>query len=331
MINKEFSTTKHLYQETPDIVHNSGDKYKTVLFLPKGKIKRKEGGLRTKGYFKKSFKKKPLISIITIVFNGEKYIEKTIRSVIYQNYDNVEYIIIDGLSSDSTLDIIKKYENQIDYWVSEKDKGISDAFNKGIRCSTGEIIAMINADDYYADSNVFKTLISNLNNSEIYFANMKMLYENKKIILKLKSSKNGYKNLLRATFNDLYHPSMFQRKSVFKTMGLFDTNVRLAMDFEFYLRALLCNKKFYYIDKYFSVMRYGGVTNNSIYFSRKEVLKIYRKYVKVNLYYLIRLFSLIKLYIRYKLFKYNLHFILNFYLSLKLFFINKEKNDVEWQ
>jgi len=98
------------------------------LFLSEGENRKGEGGQRTKGHFKKSYEKKPLISVITVVFNGEKYLEETITSVINQTYENVEYIIIDGGSTDGTLDIIKRYEDKIDYWVSEKDNGIYDDY-----------------------------------------------------------------------------------------------------------------------------------------------------------------------------------------------------------
>jgi hypothetical protein len=105
------------------------EKFDTYLFLPEGENRQGEGGLRIKGYFKKSLDNKPSISIITVVYNGEKYLEETIKSVITQTYDNVEYIIIDGGSTDGTLDIIKKYEDYIDYWVSEKDGGMYNAIN----------------------------------------------------------------------------------------------------------------------------------------------------------------------------------------------------------
>lgn len=93
--------------------------------------------------------KAPLISIITVVYNGEKYLEQTIQSVINQTYKNIEYIVIDGGSTDGTLDIIKKYEEHISYWVSESDKGLYDAMNKGIGVAKGELIGMINSDDWY--------------------------------------------------------------------------------------------------------------------------------------------------------------------------------------
>ena len=89
----------------------------------------------------------PLISIVTVVYNGEKYLEDSIKSVLNQSYKNIEYIIIDGGSTDGTLGIIRKYEKYISYWVSEPDKGQSDALNKGFKKSTGSILAWLNADD----------------------------------------------------------------------------------------------------------------------------------------------------------------------------------------
>ena len=125
------------------------DKFETVLFLPEGEARQGEGGLRTQGYFKTSLESKPLITVVTVVFNGEQFLEETIQSVINQTYDNVEYIIIDGGSSDGTLDIIRKYEHAIDYWVSEKDKGIYGAMNKGCMLALGDGINFLNAGDWY--------------------------------------------------------------------------------------------------------------------------------------------------------------------------------------
>ena len=127
--------------------------------IPKSKTKKfGEGGKRTKGILKK----KPLFSIITVVYNGEKFLEKAITSVINQSYKDFEYIVIDGGSTDKSLEIIKKYEKKIDYWVSEKDKGIYDAFNKGMKVSRGKFIGFINSDDTYKKKcfkNYFKLLL----------------------------------------------------------------------------------------------------------------------------------------------------------------------------
>lgn len=113
-----------------------------------------EGGLRNKGYFKKSYTDKPLISVITIVLNDEKFIAETIKSVLCQPYSNLEYIIIDGGSTDNTLNIIKKYDRSIDYWLSEKDNGIYDAMNRGCRLAYGSGIIFLNSGDKFV-GNVF--------------------------------------------------------------------------------------------------------------------------------------------------------------------------------
>ena len=104
--------------------------------------------------------KKPLISIITVVFNGEKKLEKTISSVINQTYDNLEYIVIDGSSKDGTIDIIKKYEDKINYWVSEKDSGIYEAMNKGILASKGDYINFMNAGDFFTRKNLVSEVVN---------------------------------------------------------------------------------------------------------------------------------------------------------------------------
>ena len=111
------------------------------------KINIKNGGRWTKGFFKINEKIKPLITIITVTLNSQKHLEETLISIFNQNYKNFELIIIDGKSNDKTLSIIKKYEHKIDYWMSEKDKGIYDAFNKGMNLARGQYIGIVNSDD----------------------------------------------------------------------------------------------------------------------------------------------------------------------------------------
>ena len=140
-LEKKYSTTRCLLKLMPDEISK---------FVKKSNISNNrifEGGLRSKGYFKKSYKNRPLISVVTVVFNSEKYIEETIKSIINQTYDNVEYVVIDGGSTDGTIDIIKRYEDKIDYWISESDNGIYDAMNKAIDIVTGKWVNFINSSD----------------------------------------------------------------------------------------------------------------------------------------------------------------------------------------
>src|SRR5690349_11081866 len=116
-------------------------------------------------------KQQPLVSIITIVYNGEKHLEQTIQSVLSQTYSNIEYIIIDGGSVDNSISIIKKYNNRLAYWISEKDSGISDAFNKGIAKARGEIIGLINADDWY-ETDAVEKVVALIGNHDVAYGNV---------------------------------------------------------------------------------------------------------------------------------------------------------------
>jgi glycosyltransferase involved in cell wall biosynthesis len=169
-LDENFSTTKLVIQEKPEIVYSSQNKFKNVLFLPENKERQDEGGLRTKNYFKKSFKDKPLISIITVVYNHDKYLERTIKSVLNQSYDNIEFIIIDGGSTDNTLNTIRKYKDMLDYFVSEKDIGIYDAMNKAIKLIQGIYYVVLGADDYLYPNAIFEIVTKDINsNSNIDF------------------------------------------------------------------------------------------------------------------------------------------------------------------
>ena len=125
------------------------EKFKSIEKLPEVIF---EGGLRTKKIFKKSKNDEPLISVITAVYNNEKYLEESIKSLQNQKYKNFEHIILDGGSTDNTLNIIKEYEDKIDYWSSKQDKGIYDAFNIGMKLSKGDYIGFLNSDDVYTEN-----------------------------------------------------------------------------------------------------------------------------------------------------------------------------------
>ena len=171
------------------------------------------------------------ISIITVCFNSEKTIRDTIESVLKQTYRNFEYIIIDGQSTDSTLSIINEYEDVI--LVSEKDNGLYDAMNKGIKKATGDIIGIINSDDVLYDENVFQTIIDNYDDdTEILYGDVKYYDEDFNEVIRDYIS--GKKK------NDAWcpaHPTMYIRKEVFDKIGLYDTKFRIVSDYDYIVNA----------------------------------------------------------------------------------------------
>ncbi|WP_457618563.1 glycosyltransferase family 2 protein [Lutibacter sp.] len=257
-LDKTYSTTRRVTKQKPVIENNSEDKVKTQLFLPAKPDRKAEGGLRCQGYFKSNEKDKPLISVITVVFNGEKYLEQTIQSVINQTYDNVEYIIIDGGSTDGTLDIIRKYEGMVDYWVSEGDEGISDAFNKGIELCTGEMIGIINADDWY-EVDAFKLIINNIGKGDVIYGNQNYWINNSDF----ETWYPIHSSLPREmTMN---HPTVFIGKNMYKKLGSYSSIYKIAMDYELLLRFFKNGVTFIKIDNVITNMRSDGESDSRWY------------------------------------------------------------------
>jgi glycosyltransferase involved in cell wall biosynthesis len=220
------------------------------------------------------FYNQPLVSIITIVYNAKKTLEQTILSVINQSYKNIEYIIIDGGSTDGSIDIIKQYENKITYWVSEKDNGISDAFNKGILQCKGEIVGILNADDWY-EKNAVETIIKKYtDDTSVYCADLNLIDNSDFPFKKMKS---------KIWFLDygmhIMHPSTFVKKSCYDNYGLFDIHLKFAMDYDLLLRLKNNGCKFSYIPNVIVNMRIEGVSSN-VRKNFKEELKVKRRHVK---------------------------------------------------
>jgi glycosyltransferase involved in cell wall biosynthesis len=216
--------------------------------------KMEHGGKRTKGRNKHGFAGNPLISVITIVFNGEKYIENTIKSVIGQSYKNIEYIIIDGNSTDKTLEIIKKYEEFIDYWRSEADNGISDGFNKGFSYSTGDFIAYLNSDDWYEQNGITEIVKGIELHSAIYCGHLNLYSEGSNKFIKV--HKSNPKRLLQTM--RIAHPSTFVSREVFG----FSFDYKYAMDYDFILRAWLNGFEIKVINHVIANQRLGGNSSN---------------------------------------------------------------------
>ena len=182
---------------------------------------------------------KPLFSIITVVYNNEKYLEETIKSVVNQKFRNFEYIIIDGGSSDKTLDIIKRYDSQIDYWISQKDKGIYDAFNKGMSLAKGDFIGIINSDDTYLDNalEIIAKYINDLANKEIdfIFGSVKKHW----------GTLYGYrpeKIYYSWGFYSSHSTGFFLRRSSAKKIGLYNINYKYHADYDYFYRMIVKKK-----------------------------------------------------------------------------------------
>ena len=288
----KYSTTKLLTNEKPELEKGLADKFETVLFLPKEKNRKGEGGLRTRGYFKKPYENKPLVSIITVVFNGERFLEETIQSVLDQAYDNVEYIVIDGGSTDGTLDIINKYEDCIDYWVSEKDEGIYDAMNKGLRLCLGDYIAILNADDYYEKDAIGDSITSIIEHKSDYSIGNARFVETGGAIKPIFPLMPGI------IYQEMPYPhvSAVISKSVYKDVGLFDTAFKIAGDHDMALRIHLKGYKASYVNKSIANLHEGGISSG--YESNRESLKVAIKNRKGSLdAWLTYLKQIVKLYL----------------------------------
>lgn len=273
-LDNRYSTTRYVTKKQPSIENEA--KLESTLNLPENNNRKGEGGLRKKGYYKiigkqsnneKSINKSPVVTIVTVVFNGEKHLEKTIKSVIGQTYKNIEYIIIDGGSTDGTLDIIRKYENTIDYWVSEQDAGIYDAWNKGVSLSTGEWIAFLGADDKYME-NAIMEYINYLNalesvNPEFISSKVNIISNGKKLrVIGEKWTWNVFKKYMNTA-----HVGSLHNRSLFTKYGLFDKEYGICGDYELLLRPRK-NLRAEFVNSVTANMELGGISNQN-----KQVFK----------------------------------------------------------
>lgn len=202
----------------------------------------------------------PVFSIVTVVYNGEAHLEQTITSVLEQDYPHIEYIIIDGGSVDRTCDLIKKYEDRIDYWVSEPDNGIYDAMNKGIRKATGTHISFLNADDYLIPGCLSKVAkyISETS-ADISYGNQMNIWEDEGDVLTRTCIPNV--DVIEQKMG-IFHPATFVKKSVFDTYGLFDESFAISGDYEFIVRVYAAGCSFSYLPTTVAAFRFGGASSS---------------------------------------------------------------------
>tara|TARA_B100000214_G_scaffold115562_1_gene81606 strand:+ start:6596 stop:7366 length:771 start_codon:yes stop_codon:yes gene_type:complete len=208
------------------------------------------------------------ISIITVVLNSVKTIKDTIESVISQDYKYIEHIIIDGGSADGTIDIIKRYSNNIKYFTSEPDYGIYDAMNKGIKVATGDIIGILNSDDFYPNNFIISNIIKSFEkqNCDAIYGDLIYVKSNNisQVTRYWKSGQYSISKIRNGWM--LPHPTFFVKKDIYNRYGLYDTDLKSAADYEMILRLLYKENIFvYYIPMILVNMRVGGKSNKSFW------------------------------------------------------------------
>lgn len=200
---------------------------------------RREGGMRVRGARPQPPAQAPLISIVTVVYNGAATLERAIRSVLQQTYPHIEHLIIDGGSTDGTLELIQRYDGKLAYWVSEPDGGIFDAMNKGVALAGGAYVAILNADDHYAPGAVECVVRALLcEGTEAVYGDSIFVVED----IGMEGRVTATLNLTRGM--TLCHPALFVARSVYERLGAYDLRYRFSADLDFALRLRLADVKF---------------------------------------------------------------------------------------
>ena len=226
----------------------------------------------------------PKVSIVTPSYNQAKFLERTILSVLNQNYPNLEYVIIDGGSTDGSVEIIKKYEEYLAYWISEPDKGQADAINKGFKTFKGKIFAYLNSDDTYCDGTLRKVVDYFGNHPDVYLVyGDYVLIDAQDNVIKYKKEIEFDYNVLLYGFSYIPQPTVFFKREVLSEIGFLDTRLECAMDYDYWLRvAKEYNIK--HIPSYLANFRIheGSKTQNETALSKKEALFLREKYTRFH-------------------------------------------------
>lgn len=212
------------------------------------------------------------ISIITAVYNNESTIASCVQSVLSQKYDNIQHVIIDGNSADNTLNIIESINDTNRILISEKDKGIYDALNKGIKVSTGDVIGLLHSDDTFYDENVIPLIAETFKNTDAEIVYGNLIYVKKEDptkVIRYWQSNDYSLNLLKKGWMPP-HPTVFVKRKVFEEVGYYNLSYKIAADYDFIIRIFKENKyKTTYIPSIITSMKLGGASNKSI----KNIIK----------------------------------------------------------
>ena len=246
--------------------------YKENFFLNNKIDLKTHGGLRIKKIFKNN-DNDPLVSILTVVKNGQNHIEETIKSVLKQTYKNIEYIIVDGDSDDSTLEIIKKYNENIDYWVTESDNSLYEGFNKAITLAKGDLIGMINSDDIYLP-NAIETIVKYYKNNK----NIDFIFGSVKKHWGVLHGYKPWKIKWSWGFYSSHSTGFFIKKDSAKKVGFYDTRYKYHADYDYFYRMIvklklkgIATKK----EELIGIFRRGGFSSKISFYDRfAEEIKI---------------------------------------------------------
>lgn len=226
------------------------------------------------------------VSIITACFNSAETIEHTIRNILSQDYRDIEYIVVDGASTDLTLDVLTKYRSRISKFMSEPDQGTYDAMNKGLRIATGNIVGFLNSGDFYADENVIARIVEAMqtNNVDCSYGDLEYVAKDnlEKVVRKWKSQ--PYQDGLFEKGWHPPHPTFYAKKYVFDEYGCFDLNYKISADYELMLRFLKKHGlKSCHIPEVLIRMRIGGKSNRNLWQIIKANVECYQAWKKNNL------------------------------------------------
>ncbi len=246
------------------------------------------------------------VSIITVVYNNQKTVDYAIQSVLSQDYPNIEYIVIDGQSTDKTLEKIKPYQNRIAHFLSEPDQGIYDAMNKGLKLATGDIIGILNSDDFYANNNIISEIVNEFQKKQVDLVFGDIVFvkpDNLEKVTRYYSSANFHPKKFAWGWMPA-HPSCFLKREVYEKYGIFKIDYKIAADYEILTRFMAKHGISYsYIPKVFVKMRTGGVSSANLksnWILNQEIVRACREndiktnMAKVLLKYFTKVFQLIR-------------------------------------